>query len=76
MPDATRRSTSMTLDRQVLEDARMLGVNISRAGEKGIREAIAERRRSDRLAENAEAITEYNAYIEQNGVPLAEYRKF
>lgn len=76
MSDDTRRSTSMTLDRQVLDDARRLGLNISRAAEKGIRDAIAYKRRSDWLAENAEAIADYNAYIEQNGIPLAEYRKF
>lgn len=73
---AQRRSTSLTLDRQLLDEARALGVNISRAAEAGLTEAVRTARMRSWQAENASAIAGYNAYIEAEGVPLASRRKF
>lgn len=76
MRHPTRKSTSMTLDAEVLEEARRLGINVSQAAESGVVAAIrAERARAWRQ-ENAGAIADYNAFVEANGVPLAEFRKF
>jgi antitoxin CcdA len=71
-----KRSTSMTLDRTVLEEARQLGINVSRAAEDGVIAAIRAERARLWKQENAEAIADYNAFVEANGVPLAELRKF
>ena len=38
---AARRSTSLTLDRRLLDEARELGVNVSRAAEDGVSRAGA-----------------------------------
>ncbi len=76
MPGAARRSTSLTLDRGLLEEARSLGVNVSRAAEHGLAQAVAEARRLRWQAENAGEIADYNRFIEAAGVPLAEFRKF
>lgn len=35
-----RRSTSLTLDRALLDEARALGVNVSRAAEAGVAAAV------------------------------------
>lgn len=74
--DIRRRSTSLTLDPKLVEEARGLGVNVSRAAERGVAEAVRAARARAWRAENAEAIAEYNAFVEAHGVPLARHRKF
>lgn len=71
-----RRATSMTLDATLLDEARALGVNLSRAAEEGIAARTKAARAEAWQRENAEAIQNYNEYIEKNGLPLAEYRMF
>ena len=71
-----RRATSMTLDATLLDEARALGVNLSRAAEEGIAAHTKAARAEAWQRENAEAIQNYNEYIEKNGLPLAEYRMF
>lgn len=71
-----RRSTSMTLDAALLDEARALGINISRAAEAGLATAVKQARREAWQRENAEAIAATNAYIEEHGLPLADYRQF
>lgn len=75
MPVA-RRATSMTLDAALLDEARALGVNLSRAAEEGLLAAVKAERKRRWAAENAEFIRDYNDWIAENGVPLAEFRKF
>ena len=71
-----RRSTSMTLDADLLDEARALGVNISRSAEEGLAAAVKAERGRRWREENRAAFEEYNRYIEENGIPLAQYRKF
>jgi len=66
----------MTLDSAVLDEARKLGINLSQAAEGGIRAAIRVERARAWKAENADAIADYNAFIEAQGVLLSEHRKF
>ncbi len=73
---ADRRSTSLTLDRDLLDEAKALGVNISRAAEAGVMAAVKAERARRWKVDNAEAVAAYNKWIEENGVPLARYRKF
>ncbi len=76
MSSSPKRSTSMTLSRDLLDEARRLGINISQAAENGVMDAIRVERARLWKAENAGAIADFNAFIEANGVPLAEFRKF
>ena len=73
---ATRRATSMTLDAELLDEARALGVNLSRAAEEGILGQVRAARAKRWKVENAEAIADYNKWIKENGVPLSQFRKF
>jgi antitoxin CcdA len=73
---ATRRSANLTLNKDILSEARDLGINISRAAEEGLSRAIKIERERLWRTENAEAITDANAYIENHGLPLAKYRQF
>lgn len=76
MPSTARKAANLSLDSALVEQAKELKINISRAAEEGISHAIkAERERLWRL-ENAEAIRLENEYLEKHGLPLAQYRKF
>jgi len=73
---AGRKATNVSLDAELIEQARALDINISRACERGLIETITETRAERWKRENAEAIASYNAYVERNGLPLARYRNF
>ena len=74
--ESARRSTNVSLSVQLLAEARALEVNISRAAEQGLVRAIAERRAALWLEENQSALESSNTYVEQHGLPLAQYRGF
>jgi antitoxin CcdA len=74
--DSARRATNVSINAQLLAEARTLDVNISRAAEQGLARAIAERRAALWLEENRAALESSNAYVEQHGLPLARYRSF
>lgn len=76
MPAPNRRATSLTLDSKLLDDARALGVNVSRAAEAGVAIALKQAREAAWKRENAGAIEDFNSYIEENGLPLAKFRQF
>jgi antitoxin CcdA len=76
MSTPPRRSTSLTLNRRLLDEARELGVNVSRAAEDGVALAIRAARARRWREENAAAIDDYNRFIDAHGVPLSELRKF
>lgn len=73
---ATRRATSMTLDAALLDEARALGINLSRAAEEGILAQVRAARTRRWKEENAADIAAYNKWIEENGIPFQKYRKF
>ena len=76
MPDLARRSNSLTLNRALLDEARGLGIDISRVADEGVALAIRSTRAERWRAENSGAMEDYNRFIEANGVPLAASRKF
>jgi len=59
-----------------LSEARDLGVNLSRACEEGLASEVRRGRAKRWQEENADGFVAWNAYVEQNGVPLGRYRKF
>ena len=73
---APRRSTSLSLDRALLDEARAMGVTLSRAAEAGIAAELRRARAHAWQQTHRAAIEDYNAIIAQGGVPLAERRKF
>ena len=76
MPPANRRATNLSLDPAILEEARAMKVNLSRAAEDVIAKAIAEEKARLFREENAEAIRSSNEYVEKHGLPLERYRAF
>jgi antitoxin CcdA len=71
---ATRRATSMTLDAALLDEARALGVNLSRAAEEGLLAAVKAERKRRWAEENAEFIRDYNQWVAENDIPNNDIR--
>ena len=71
-----RRAANLTLDAHLLDEARGLGINLSRAAETGLRAAVAERRAARWLDENAAALESSNRLAEASDLPLARHRPF
>lgn len=73
---ARRKAANLTLSADLLDEARALGLNLSAAAEEGLRRAVAEARATRWRAENAEALASSNAWVQENGLPLAAHRPF
>lgn len=71
-----RRATNVSLDQSLVDAARELDINLSRACEQGLAKEIKAVREARWREENAEAIKSYNDHVEKHGVLLAEYRRF
>ncbi|MDF8334799.1 type II toxin-antitoxin system CcdA family antitoxin [Novosphingobium sp. HBC54] len=77
VPDApVRKPTNVTLDSALVAEARSLGINISRACEAGLRQELSAEKGKRWQEENADALRSHNEWVENNGLPLAEFRKF
>ena len=74
--DARKRPTNLSLNTGLLEQARALHINISRAAEQGLALQIAEARAKRWRDENKKTIEAWNDYMERQGLPLARYRQF
>jgi antitoxin CcdA len=75
-PRRSTRSTNLSLDAQLVEQAKQLGVNLSRACEEGLKTRIKEELECRWRDENKAAIASSNAYTEKEGLPLAAHRRF
>ncbi|MDB5407893.1 MAG: hypothetical protein JWL84_2805 [Rhodospirillales bacterium] len=73
---APKRATNVSLNESLLAEARELQINVSRAAERGVAQAILEKRAELWLVENKAALDSSNEYVEKHGLPLARYRQF
>jgi len=71
-----RKPTNVSLPAALVAQATELGVNLSRACEQGLTEAVAEARRRKWFEENRGAFDFWNRDMAENGLPLDEYRQF
>ncbi len=71
-----RKPANLTIDQNLLTEARALKLNVSRAAEAGIAEAVRQEKSRRWQEENAEAIRSSNEWVERNGLPLAKHRPF
>ena len=72
----SRKSANLSIDTDLLAEAKALKVNVSRAAEAGISDAVRKEKERRWKEENREAIEGWNRWVEENGLPLAEYRQF
>jgi antitoxin CcdA len=73
---ASRRPTNVTLPESLLREARELEINVSQACERGLAAEVAESKAQRWLRENRAAMDAWNEYVEEHGLPLAEFRQF
>ena len=76
MSNIARKATNVSINEALLSEAKALKINVSKAAEAGLVIALAEKRSALWLAENRAALESSNSYVEQNGLPLAQYRGF
>ncbi|AGT11336.1 type II toxin-antitoxin system CcdA family antitoxin [Paracoccus aminophilus] len=74
--EAVRKPANLSLDQSLLAEARALGINLSRAAEAGLRQAVREAQAAAWKQENAAALASSNAWVDENDLPLARYRPF
>ncbi|MEW5424372.1 type II toxin-antitoxin system CcdA family antitoxin [Amorphus sp. 3PC139-8] len=72
----TKRSANLSVDAALLDEAKALNLNLSATFEAGLREAIRTAKAAQWLEENRAALEGYNAWVAENGLPLAKYRQF
>lgn len=66
-----RKAANLSLDEDLVSEARALDINIPRAAENGIALALKAERERRWRSENADAVDDMNRYIEKNGLPLS-----
>lgn len=74
--EAPKRSANLTVNSSLLDLARRLKINVSKACERGLQIQIAEVQAKQWRDDNAAAIASSNDFVERHGVPLAKYRQF
>ncbi|QKC86036.1 MULTISPECIES: type II toxin-antitoxin system CcdA family antitoxin [Mesorhizobium] len=74
--NAIRQPANLSIDSNLMREAKGLDVNVSRAAEAGIAEAVAAEKTRLWKLENRATMDAWNDYVEKNGIPLDEYRQF
>lgn len=71
-----RQRLNLTLPASLVDEAKALGLNLSRACESGLEAAVAAERAHRWQLENGAFFDWYNAKVEKDGLLLADYRQF
>jgi len=72
----TKRDANLSVDAALLADAEALGIVLSQTFEASLRAAIRAKRGRRWLDDNRAALTGYNDWIAECGLPLDRYRQF
>jgi antitoxin CcdA len=72
LTSTTKRKTSLTLDAELMDGAKALGINVSAVAEAALKSAVASARHAQWLEQNANAFAAQAAWHERHGHPLAE----
>jgi antitoxin CcdA len=71
-----KQAANLSVDRELLERARRLKLNLSRVLEAGLAEAIRREERAAWLRRNRAALEAYNEHVEKHGVFSDGLRSF
>ena len=71
-----RRAANISLPADLIEEAKGLDINISKACQQGLEQQVATSRAEAWLKENRAALEAWNDWVRENGLPYAEYRPF
>lgn len=65
---AVKKRTNVTLNAELLEQAKALGINLSATFDQALKEAVREQQRKQFMEENQQAIDSCNAFTEEAGL--------
>ena len=71
-----KKRTNLSIDSQLLVEAKLLGINVSQSAEAGLAQAVKLQKQQRWLNENNQAIESSNDFVTQHGLPLAKFRHF
>ena len=75
-PTAPKKSANLSINADLLQQAKQLNINLSQTLEQHLAEIIRQAQRSQWLAENKNALDEYNRRIEKHGTFSDGLRRF
>lgn len=73
---APKKPTNVSINSDLLEQARSLGINLSATLERALAEQVRAEQRAQWQRDNADAIQAYNQFVEENGTFGDSERKF
>ncbi len=71
-----RAKLNLTVEKAIADEARDLGINMSRVAEEAIAKAAKLERNRRWVEENREVLSQYAEEVEREGLPLEKYRLF
>ena len=74
--EAPKKAANLSINSDLLSQARALNVNLSATLEQALIETLRQKRQEQWLAENCEAIEAYNSHVEEHGVFSDGLRSF
>ncbi len=75
-PSGPKKSANLSINAELLQQAKQLNINLSQTLELHLTEIVRQTRREQWLAENQDALNEYNRRIETRGTFSDGLRKF
>ena len=75
-PKAGKKAVNVTVNQDLLRQAREAGLNLSASLEEKLAEEVRALRKARWQEENREAIEAYNRHVEQNGLWSDGFRRF
>ncbi len=75
-PARPRKAVNLSLDAELVAEAKALNLNLSRTVEEALRQRVRDEKARRWQEENAEAIAFNNAQIEREGLWCDDYRLF
>jgi antitoxin CcdA len=73
---AVKKSTNLSINAELLSQARRLRINLSQTLERRLAEMVHESRAKKWLKDNQAALEEYNDHVERHGVFSDRLRRF
>ena len=74
--NANKKPTNVSVNADLLRQAKSLKINLSQVLEQRLIEIVREQQRELWLAENQQALEDYNEYVERNGVFSDGHKQF
>lgn len=71
-----KKATNLTLNTEVLAEAKKLGINISKACDAYLESLVKQEKERRWQLENSEFIASYNKTVNEEGLPLDQWRTF